>query len=112
VDHKIEVVGYIPCGTHVLQGLNIACFGAFKTYYSQAQETFECDTGQAVSKDTLEVLPSPYKQAFTHLPILAGFWKTGFYSVDRTAVKIAEVIAPSEDTSESCSCDCHQLGTG
>ncbi|EIW51871.1 uncharacterized protein TRAVEDRAFT_106412, partial [Trametes versicolor FP-101664 SS1] len=97
--HRIEVVGYIPNSTHVLQGLDVACFGAFKTYYSRTIASYQRCTGCSITKDTfLELIKEPFERAFTQSTILAAFRTTGLEPINPAAIKPTQ-LAPSEEHS-------------
>jgi hypothetical protein len=98
-DHKIEVVGYPPHSTHILQGLGVVCFLGYKKMYKQyIQEHFRM-TQRAVTKEVfLEALSNIVPRAFKPSVIQAAFRRTGIDPIDRTVVP-ADAVAPSEETS-------------
>lgn len=60
--YYILVVRYIPNLTHVLQGFNVACFGAFKTHYTHTLANYQKHASCVVIKDTfLELVKKPFK---------------------------------------------------
>ena len=76
--HQIEVVGYIPSSTHVLQGLNVACFGAFKTHYTHMLTNYQKRTSCTVTKEAFfELVKEPFEQTYTWSTILSAFCTTG-----------------------------------
>lgn len=97
--HHVEVVGYIPNSTHVLQGLDVACFGAFKTHYSHALAAYEHRTNCTVTKEVfLELIKEPFEQTFTRSTILAAFRSTGLEPINASAIDTTQ-LAPSQDHS-------------
>lgn len=97
--HRIEVVGYIPNSTHVLQGLDVACFGAFKTHYTRTIASYQRRTGCSITKDVfLELIKEPFERAFTQSTITAAFRTTGLEPIDPTMIKPTQ-LAPSQEHS-------------
>ncbi|CDO69050.1 hypothetical protein BN946_scf184834.g57 [Trametes cinnabarina] len=97
--HHIEVIGYIPNSTHVLQGLDVACFGAFKTHYSRALAEYRHVTNRSITKDTfLKLVEKPFKLAFTPSTIRAAFRSTGLEPINPSAI-LPEQLAPSQTNS-------------
>ena len=97
--HHVEVVGYIPNSTHVLQGLDVACFGAFKTHYTCALANYQKNTSHAVTKDAfLELVKEPFERTFTCSTILSAFRITGLEPIDPTVISL-DKLAPSQENS-------------
>ncbi|KIO20701.1 hypothetical protein M407DRAFT_81291 [Tulasnella calospora MUT 4182] len=66
VAHNIIVISYPPHTTHWLQGLDVACFGPLKIYWSQECDKFWRATGKRVNNDTFLLVYSRARaQAFT-----------------------------------------------
>ncbi len=81
--HHVEVVGYIPNSTHVLQGLDVACFGAFKAHYTHTLASYQKRTSCAVIKEAfLKLVKEPFKRTFTQSTILSAFRITGLEPID------------------------------
>lgn len=99
VDHNIEMVGYIPHSTHLLQGLDITCFGTFKTLYGQAREKHERETGLHLTKEEfLKLFVEPFNRAFSPTAIKAAFRVTGVEPIDPTVITPA-MVAPAAERS-------------
>ena len=95
-DHNIIVICYPAHTTHVLQGLDVAVFGAFKIFWMQATLAAERETGQKVTKDAfLKPLWVAWMHAFTTHNIRKAFEKTGIWPVNRNAIS-EEQMAPSQ----------------
>ena len=96
---NIVVLCYPAHTTHVLQGLDVAVFGAFKVYWTQATQTVERETGLKVTKDTfLKPLWEAWIKAFTPHNIRKAFARTGVWPLNRGAI-LEDQIAPSKETS-------------
>lgn len=103
IEHHIEMVGYIPHSTHVLQGLDLVCFGAFKTLYGKARRNYEHGTGLEMSKEAfLEIVKEPFEQAFNSNNICTAFRITGVEPLDPKAIG-PEKVAPSAARSATVS---------
>jgi hypothetical protein len=99
--HKIVIVCYPAHTTHVLQGLDVACFAAFKVYWSQETTKFTAENNQKVSRDNiLTPLSAAYNRAFIPSTIMSAFRKTGVWPLDPTAID-PELVAPSQESSLS-----------
>ena len=98
-ENNIVIVCYPAHTTHVLQGLDVVCFGAFKTFWTQETIRFETETGQKVQKENfLTPLASAYIWGFTESTVKKVFKKTGTYPFSRNAIT-TEMMAPSKETS-------------
>ncbi|PIL34798.1 hypothetical protein GSI_02585 [Ganoderma sinense ZZ0214-1] len=97
--HRIEVVGYIPNSTHVLQGLDVACFGAFKTHYTHALADYQKRTSCAVTKEVfLELVKEPFERTFTPNTILSAFRVSGLEPIDPGVIS-PDMLSPSQENS-------------
>lgn len=97
-NHRIEVVGYIPHLTHILQGLDVVCFAIFKNIMSDIRRGFE-EEGRAITKETfLELIEKPYLAAFTKDSIVTAFRKTGLHPIDRSVIS-DDMVEPSRENS-------------
>ncbi|KAL1937211.1 hypothetical protein VTO73DRAFT_14464 [Trametes versicolor] len=95
--HHVEVVRYILSSTHVLQGLDVACFGAFKTQYSHTLAAYEHWTNCTVTKEVfLDLIKEPFERTFTRSTILAA--STGLEPVNTSTIDTVQ-LAPSQDHS-------------
>lgn len=100
--HDIELGCYYPHATHLLQGLDVAVFGALKIYYGQEKDKLE-ESGDVVSKDNfVEVYSRAHVRAFTKKTILSAFRKTGIHPFDPSVIT-EEQLAPSFATSTRAS---------
>lgn len=98
-DNDIEIVTYVPKTTHLLQGLDVACFGALKIYWGQERDKHKDKTGMPVTKDSfLEVYTKAHTRAFTESTILSAFRVTGLSPLDPSVIT-EEKLAPSQETS-------------
>lgn len=74
----IEMIGYVPHSTHVLQGLDVTCFGTFQMLYGNAQRTYERETGLGLTKESfLQLVKDPFERAFSSASVRAAFRLTG-----------------------------------
>lgn len=97
--HHIEVVRYIPNSTHVLQGLDIAYFGAFKTHYTHTLADYQKCTSHAVMKEAfLELVKEPFERTFTLSTILSAFCITGLEPINLSVIS-PDQFAPSQENS-------------
>ena len=97
--NNIVLICYPAHTTHVLQGLDVVCFRAFKTYWTQETVAFEQETGQRVQKNNfLTPLARAYVRGFTVSTVKEAFIKTGTCPVHRGAITL-EMMAPSKETS-------------
>ncbi|KIO17780.1 hypothetical protein M407DRAFT_84644 [Tulasnella calospora MUT 4182] len=77
-EHNIIVISYPPHLTQWLQGLDVACFGPLKIFWSQEKAKWEYKMRQRVSKDTfLRVYSYARERAFTQPTICSAFRTTG-----------------------------------
>ncbi|KAJ3558729.1 hypothetical protein NM688_g746 [Phlebia brevispora] len=98
-EHRIEMIGYIPHSTHLLQGLDITCFGTFKTLYGEARQKYEHETGLQMMKEAfLDILKEPFDHAFTAAAIKAAFRVTGIEPLNSEVITPA-MTAPSAECS-------------
>jgi hypothetical protein len=76
--NNIIVLCYPSHSTHVLQGLDVACFSPLKRFYSVEKEKFERMGHRKVKKeDFLQLYAKAHICAFTEGNIKAAFAKTG-----------------------------------
>lgn len=89
-DHNIEIIGLPPYCTHVLQALDVGCFGSGKTYFSTAKDEYWVKNNIAVTKDSfLEVYATVHTRMFTPKTIKNSFAKVGIYPFNPAAVSPA-----------------------
>lgn len=86
--HNIIVISYPPHCTHGLQGLDVACFGALKVYWTQARRDFERSSGGAgvTKSEFLRVYHATAIKAFTPETIRSVFAAAGVWPFVRGAV--------------------------
>ncbi|TFY76230.1 hypothetical protein EWM64_g7783 [Hericium alpestre] len=96
--HKIDMIGYPPHSTNWLQGLDVICFGTFKTLLGKARREHEA-LGKAITKETfLEFVEAPFRNTFIPSTIRAAFRRTGLHPINPDAVP-SDAMKPSEETS-------------
>ncbi|KAG9032443.1 hypothetical protein FRB95_001496 [Tulasnella sp. JGI-2019a] len=94
-DHNIIVISYPSHCTHALQGLDVACFGALKTYWTEEHEQLERETGRKVSKDNfLQTYYLAATHAFSRSTILSAFSATGVWPFKHGTIT-AEQLEPA-----------------
>ncbi|XP_053380044.1 jerky protein homolog-like [Mercenaria mercenaria] len=96
------VLFVLPAHTsHVLQPLDVAIFGPFKTYYYQECATFmQRNMGQSVTRyDMAKLACRAYLKAMSPVNIQAAFRKTGILPLDRGVVH-QEKLFPCESFRE------------
>jgi hypothetical protein len=62
--HGIKLLSYPPHSTHVLQGLDVAMFGTFKTHWGKVRQQFECEKGEVTKDNFLEVVAPAWQKTF------------------------------------------------
>lgn len=88
--HNIEILGYPPHTTHMLQGLDVVCFAKMKSIWKEGVTKHKQNTGEKLSKsDFLEVWGEAYLKALNAETVKAVFWATGIhpYNLDVITTK-------------------------
>ncbi|KIO33574.1 hypothetical protein M407DRAFT_231701, partial [Tulasnella calospora MUT 4182] len=99
VAHNIIVISYPPHTTHELQGLDVACFGALKIYWTQECERYWRSTGKRVTNDTfLRVYSRARARAFTPETIRSAYRTTGLIPRRRDFLR-PDAMAPALERS-------------
>ncbi|KAG8925761.1 hypothetical protein FRC01_009737 [Tulasnella sp. 417] len=94
-EHNIIVISYPPHTTHALQGLDVACFGPLKLYWSQEKAKWERLKKRRLGKnDFLEVYSLARRRAFTEKNIKSAFRTTGLVPFRRGIVQ-PDQMAPA-----------------
>ncbi|KAG8931310.1 hypothetical protein FRC01_001500 [Tulasnella sp. 417] len=89
VEHNIIVISYPPHLTQWLQGLDVACFGPLKIFWSQEKAKWEYKMRQQVSKDTfLRIYSYACERAFTQPTICSAFRTTGIDPLRRNLLTL------------------------
>ncbi|KEP45045.1 DDE superfamily endonuclease [Rhizoctonia solani 123E] len=102
-EHNIILACYPSHTTHVLQGLDVACFARLKQLYARYATEHERTKGFKVTKSTfLEPFSRAYTETFTPETIRSAFSSTGIHPFNRNIVS-AETMAPSLPTSTQSS---------
>ncbi|CUA69981.1 hypothetical protein RSOLAG22IIIB_08826 [Rhizoctonia solani] len=102
-EHNIVLACYPSHTTHVLQGLDVACFARLKQLYSRYAKQRENTQGFKVTKSTFLVpFSKAYSETFTPETIRSAFSSTGIHPFNRNIVS-AETMAPSLPTSTQSS---------
>lgn len=95
-EHNIIVISYPPHLTQWLQGLDVACFGPLKIFWSQEKGKWEHRMRQRVSKETfLRVYSNARKRAFSESTILSAFRTTGIVPLRRDFLTL-EASSPAK----------------
>ncbi|RDB16220.1 hypothetical protein Hypma_003112 [Hypsizygus marmoreus] len=99
VNNNIVVMGYWAHTTHLMQGLDVACFGTLKTQFEHAKSEYEHHTSLDVDGSSfLEVYASAHRETFTPETVRAAFRLTGLIPFNPNIVT-AEQQAPSLELS-------------
>jgi hypothetical protein len=97
-DNNIHILCYPSHTTHVLQGLDVGCFGPLKIAWGKAREDWERNHGKVTKTNFLEVYALARAVAMTPENIKSSFRKTGVYPFDRTQIT-ADQLKPALETS-------------
>lgn len=99
--HNIIVISYPPHTTHWLQGLDVACFGPLKIYWSQECDKFWRATGKRVNNDTFLLVYSRARaRAFTADTIKSAWRATGLIPFRKDFFHAeSDALAPARETS-------------
>ena len=98
-EHNILVMGYFPHCTAVMQGLDVACFGALKINYGNEKVDFEGRTGEeANGGNFLQIYAPAYRKTFTEQTIRTAFRKTGLIPFNRDVIDPVK-LAPAKELS-------------
>lgn len=80
---NIEILGYPPHMTHLLQGLDVVNFNVLKKeYYKQAKALYASTHKEPGKNDHIDLLIEPIKVAFNEANIFAAFRKTGLRPIN------------------------------
>ncbi|KAG8940712.1 hypothetical protein FRC04_005067 [Tulasnella sp. 424] len=94
-EHDIIVISYPPHTTHALQGLDVACFGPLKLYWSLEKTKWERLKKRRLGKnDFLEVYSLARRRAFTEKTIKSAFRTMGLVPFRRAAIE-PDKMAPA-----------------
>ena len=89
-----------PHCSHILQPMDVGCFGPFQIKYSQECQTFSRCNGRIVSRyDVCALACKAYSAALTPANLRAAFAKTGIFPLKCASEMIRELeskIAPSQ----------------
>ena len=89
-----------PHCSHILQPMDVGCFGQFQIKYSQECQTFSRGNGRIVSRyDVCALACKAYSAALTPANLRAAFAKTGIFPLKCASEIIRELeskIAPSQ----------------
>jgi hypothetical protein len=84
VASNIEVLGYPPHMTHLLQGLDVVSFSILKRLFYDAATEFHATTGKEPKKDNIiDLLIEPINGTFTPSNIEAAWRATGLRPINR-----------------------------
>jgi hypothetical protein len=99
-DVNIQVLGYPPHCTHVLQGLDVACFAHLKDVYKRQVKRFEeMRPGVTVGPgEFAEVFGGAWLKAMTANLVKSGWKATGLIPYNEGAITASQ-MRPSEATS-------------
>lgn len=77
-NHRIEIFCLPAHTTHILQPLDVGCFGPLQKYYGKGVETFLRNTGQVINKTNfLPILYEARRKAYTPENIKSAFAACG-----------------------------------
>lgn len=77
-NHRIEIFCLPAHTTHILQPLDVGCFGPLQNYYGKGVETFLRNTGQVINKTNfLPILYEARRKAYTPENIASAFAASG-----------------------------------
>lgn len=80
---NIEILGYPPHMTHLLQGLDVVNFGILKSaYYKQAKALYASTHKEPSKSDHIDLLIEPINIAFSAENIAAAWRKTGLRPIN------------------------------
>ena len=100
LSNNIEVLTIPPHTSHILQALDLVPFARFKKYWEHNLHKYNnSHSGHPLNKvDFWDVFVPSWNQAMVPKNIKAGFWHTGIYPFDPTAIpKTAMVPSPVTD---------------
>ncbi|XP_063952094.1 uncharacterized protein LOC129254701 [Lytechinus pictus] len=89
-----------PHTSHLLQPLDVGCFGPMKQHYNYQCASFLAEhPGEVVSRFSLtKLMSAAYLKSMTAKNLQAAFKKSGIYPYNRDAVDIVRVTQPSTVT--------------
>jgi hypothetical protein len=87
----------LPAHTsHLLQPLDVACYGPFERMYNNKCHKFMRQTSGTISKyNVCEIACEVYSKALSAENLLSAFRRTGIFPTDRNAIPKASIL-PSE----------------
>ena len=93
-EHKIILFVLPPHCSHVLQPLDVSCFGPFQNIYNQeAQKFLLKNKGQSIQKsDVAKVASVAYRLALSPSNLTASFRKTGICPFNRHAYDVSKTV--------------------
>ena len=96
ISNNIEVLTIPPHTSHLLQALHSVPFAQFKKYWEHNSRKYNnTHSGCPLNKvDIWDVFVPSWNQAMVPQNIKAGFWHTGIYPFDPTAIP-KTAMAPS-----------------
>jgi hypothetical protein len=95
--NNVVILGYPPHCTHILQGLDVMCFGPLKQAFHDDIRKFERQHNRGVRKsDFAGVFGGAFKRVFTADLIKKAFKVTGVFPFNPGAISQAQ-LAPSQD---------------
>ena len=98
IQHNIVIFVLPPHTSHVLQPLDVSCFGPFKSiYYAECGTWMRTHMGQVITRYEVSGLASKaYDRAMTPANIKSGFRKTGIFPLNENAVP-KDVFLPAKE---------------
>ena len=100
-ERHILVIGYPPHCTDLLQGLDVAVFGALKSHWKKLRSDYAREKQRAITKpDFMNLYAEAAKLTFTTDIIHSAFRTTGVYPFNRHAIELSrlETVAESSIT--------------
>ena len=81
----------------ILQGLDVVCFRAFKTYWAEETLNFKWRTGKVTKSNFVNPLTVAWKKKVILSKVKSTFSKTGLYPFNHDAIT-SEHMDPSKET--------------
>jgi hypothetical protein len=105
-ENRIILFVLPPHCSHILQPMDVGCFGPFQKKYNQECLTYSRLHHQCVTRyDVCKLACKAYTVALSHVNLQASFRKTGIYPLQNAidaVTSLGDAIAPSELYAATC----------